>query len=87
MMRNLLICFLFLLVGFTSCSEPPPLRLTSRQKERVDSLYVDSVKVLNREMDSLCDVRFETELSQMIDSLIQLRLQEEALLRQKYQRK
>jgi hypothetical protein len=87
MIRNLLIYFLLLLVGLTSCSEPPPLRLTSRQRERVDSLYVDSVKVLNREMDSLCDVRFETELSEMVDSLIQLRLDEEALLRQKYQRK
>jgi hypothetical protein len=89
MTRTLTVCLLVLTGSglFVACEEPPPLRLTSRQRERVDSLYVDAVKGLNQEMDSLCSLRYETELPLMVDSLVQVRRSEEARLRKKYQRK
>lgn len=87
MMRSLLFLVLLMAITLSTCSDPPPLRLTSRQRDRLDSMYVDSVKVLNLEMDSICNGRFATELPLMVDSLIQLRLQEEALLREKYEKK
>jgi len=88
MTRILTVCLLVLIGSglFVACEEPPPLRLTSRQRERVDSLYVNAVKALNEEMDSICTLRYETELPQLVDSLVQVRRSEEARLRKKYQR-
>ncbi len=83
--KQLLLCSGSLLL--TACSEPLPLKLTNAQRARVDSLYTDLVPTLNQEMDSLCDLRFETELDVLVDSLLQERLQEEADLRKRYQAK
>jgi len=81
-----LLIALIMLIGLIACSEPPPLRLTSKQREVVDSMYVDSVKVLNETMEDLCSIRFTQELPGLIDSIIEVRLKEEARLREKYSR-
>lgn len=75
-----------MLLGLLACSEPPPLRLTAKQRELVDSMYIDSVKLLNEEMETLCSVRFVKELPALVDSIIEVRLAEEARLREKYSR-
>lgn len=84
--RDTLLILLLLAMGLAACSEPPPLRLTAKQREVVDSMYVDSVKLLNDEMDRLCSIRFVQELPLLVDSLIEVRLEEEARLRKKYSR-
>lgn len=85
-LRDTLLITCALLMGLTACSEPPPLRLTSKQREVVDSMYVDSVKVLNETMEELCSIRFARELPELVDSIVRVRLEEEARLREKYSR-
>lgn len=82
---TLLTCGLLwlLLVG---CTEPPPLRLTAKQREEVDSMYIDSVKGLAEEMDKQCSLRFVYELPRLVDSIVEVRRAEEARLREKYSR-
>lgn len=83
---NTLLIALLLLASLAACSESPPLRLTAKQREVVDSMYVDSVKVLNEVMEERCSARFARELPGLIDSIIEVRLEEEARLREKYSR-
>ncbi len=68
-------------------SERPPLILTMKQREIVDTLYMDLVEGLAAEMDSLCQVRMATELDAAVDSILEVRRREEAALRKKYQTK
>ncbi|MEO0340384.1 MAG: hypothetical protein AAF242_14385 [Bacteroidota bacterium] len=82
----LLICFA-LLSSFASCSDPIPLKLTSAQRQQVDTLYNAQVEGLLMEMDSLCDAAYENRLPQLIDSILQERRAQEEILRNKYQKK
>lgn len=66
------------------CSEPPPLKLTAAQRDQVDTLYLKQVAVLGKELDSLCTLQTPERVQQLVDSLLEIRRQEEELLRQRY---
>lgn len=61
--------------------EPVNYRLTSKERQRVDTLVAREVKVLRPYMDSLCEVNFAEAVARATDSIVQLRLEEEARLR------
>jgi len=80
-----------LLLGVTlammnACSDPPPLKLTARQRDQVDTLYKERVIPQNERLDSICAARFESEVKAAVDSIMKVRKAEENRLREKYQK-
>ncbi len=71
-------------MGATSCSEPPPLKLTLSQREMADTLYLEKIKTLGPQLDSLCAAKREERLARAVDSILNVRRSEEAELRAKY---
>lgn len=83
------ILFFFLLVfsfGVYSCGEKPPLRLTTAQRDQVDTLYLRAINQggLSAKMDSLCTATQEAMVQHLVDSMLQVRRDEEEALRKKY---
>ena len=78
---------IYLLVFINACGDPPPLKLTSAQRDQVDTLYNQQVVFLAEEMDSLCDLSFERDMQNVIDSIYKVRKKAEKALREKYQSK
>lgn len=74
------------LIQLSACQEVPPLKLTSRQWEQLDTLYGQEVKGLASELDSLCDQYYIANLDATVDSLLKIRRLQEQSLRQKYQK-
>lgn len=74
------------LIQLSACKEDAPLKLTSKQREQVDTLFSKQVNALSEEMDSLCDQLFATRLDATVDSLLKIRRLQEESLRQKYQK-
>jgi hypothetical protein len=67
-----------------SCTEPPPLKLTSTQRTEVDTLYLRIVNPLGKELDSTCEANRTKKIQVLIDSMKNDRLSEEGKLRLKY---
>lgn len=80
---TLLVLFL---IQLSACKEEAPLKLTSKQREQVDTLYSKEVGALSEELDSLCDQLFASRLEATVDSLLKIRRLQEESLRQKYQK-
>lgn len=57
------------------------LRLTSYERNRIDTLYARIAPDLRKETDSLCNATFAQLVQQAVDSIVQERLIEEELLR------
>lgn len=76
--------FSWIITQFTSCSEPPPLKLTSTQRTEVDTLYLRIVNPLGRQLDSICGANRAQKIQILIDSMRNIRLSEEEKLRLKY---
>ncbi len=68
----------FLIAG---CKESPPPAFTSRQREWMDTLYLERVSGLRERLDSTCDANYSQLLQHAVDSLIRVRKEEEAKLR------
>ena len=66
-----IICFLVPM----SCVEETE-RLTKAERKIVDSLVVKETKILRIAGDSICDLNFETSVSQVVDSILIERLEE-----------
>ena len=81
------ITVLILLAGSSGCGEKAPLKLTTRQWARVDTLFQEQIPLIRSEMDSLCALDFESNLQRAIDSLVELRMKEERELRERIPRK
>ena len=89
-MRNSLPVLMFLLITMLldlACTEEPPLKLTSAQREQLDTLYSEQVIGLALEMDSLCEVFYANSFQETVDSLLGARKAGEQALREKYQKK
>lgn len=67
----------------TACEEQPPPALTSSQREMIDTLYLRKVAVLRPQLDSACDANFAADLQKAVDSLMKIRREEEARLRER----
>lgn len=72
------------LFSFPSCTERPPDKLTSRQRTQVDTVFSKIVADLRAETDSLCDVMMETKLQATVDSILQVRREEEMRIRRRF---
>jgi len=73
--------------SWQSCTEPPPLKLTSAQRDQLDTLYQNEVTILASRLDSLCIEMEKSDLQVVVDSLLALRKSQEQNLRKKYQKK
>lgn len=80
--------FLLLSIGAFSCGEKPPLRLTTAQRDQVDTLFLRAVNKggLSAEMDSLCSGTQAAKVQQLVDSMLLVRRKEEEDLRKRYSR-
>lgn len=80
---------LLLLAGLTisvltgGCTEEPPPTLLGKDRELIDTLYLQEVQVLRPQLDSLCEAIFEEEVARSVDSMVAIRRQEEARLRER----
>jgi hypothetical protein len=70
------------------CGEKPPLRLTTAQRDQVDTLYLRSInqKGLSLQMDSICTANRPAKVQHLVDSMLQVRRAEEEELRKRYGR-
>jgi hypothetical protein len=57
------------------------LRLTSFERNRIDTLYAGQATALRAEVDSLCELRYARMVQEAVDSIVQERLAEEERLR------
>lgn len=76
--------FVWIFILIHSCTEPPPLKLTSTQRTEVDTLYLRIVNPLGRQLDSTCEANRTKKIQSLIDSMRNVRLSEEEKLRLKY---
>ena len=78
-----------LFAGLLASCEPPeeaPIRLTSRERVRIDTLANQQIDSLRPVMDSLCDLAYPEMLARAVDSLVEVRKREEEKLRARIQR-
>jgi len=70
-------CLLFALVALSqmSCLEEPPM-LNNQDKKLIDSLYNVERKAMTLELDSICDVEFDSRVQSAVDSIMEKRLEE-----------
>ena len=69
------------ILSLGACREEIPLKLTSRQAELADTLFVRQATKIRPILDSACDASFDARVQQAVDSMLVIRLQEEAELR------
>ncbi len=69
----LLFFSLFLIIPIACTVEAPELPLTKEERKVIDSIYIAEKKVLRRELDSLCDLRFNGFVERAVDSIIKER--------------
>ncbi len=76
---------LFLVAIFFSCENDQgvTVRLTSRERTKIDTLYAESNKVLRPQWDSICEARHDSILNFAVDSIVSARLIEEIKLRER----
>jgi hypothetical protein len=65
-----------ILFSLGACTEDPPPRLDANDRKLIDSLYRLEVKVLDDQLDSLCDARFDSLVQLAVDSMYTERLAE-----------
>jgi len=76
-MTKLPTLFLVLLtIALLPACEEEPLKLSRAHRKIVDSLVQERKIGLRAELDSLCDIRFQDELDQKVDSIYQERREE-----------
>ncbi|MCO6486882.1 MAG: hypothetical protein J5I98_00625 [Phaeodactylibacter sp.] len=78
-----------LLAALLAGCEPPeeaPIRLTSRERIRIDTLANQQIDSLRPIMDSICDAAYQEMLDRAVDSLVDVRKREEEKLRARIQR-
>lgn len=79
--RAILIAPVLLLFYCKPEKEDVKLRLTHAETKLIDSIYTSRIDSLKPIWDSLCITRHDQMLEQALDSIIDQRLAEEAMLR------
>jgi hypothetical protein len=72
---------ILLLLSFASCREKIPLKLTSRQADLADTLFLREAKDIRQRMDSICQAHFDERVQRVVDSMLVVRRKEEEALR------
>ncbi|NRA48347.1 MAG: hypothetical protein HRU12_04380 [Phaeodactylibacter sp.] len=88
-MRNAsLFSLLFWALLWSACeSQETGIRLTSSERIRIDSLAKKQIDSLVPVLDSLCTINQASMVQSALDSIIELRQQEEETLRARIKRK
>lgn len=68
---------------YAGCTDDTPTRLSSAQLQVLDSLVTVQMPLVRQEEDSICKADFDKKLRRMVDSLLVIRREEEARLRQR----
>lgn len=76
-----LVIFGSLCLLFACSEEESQYRLTSRERVRVDTLYSKEVKLIRGQLDSICEMNHDSLLKLAVDSILKVRIIEEAKLR------
>jgi hypothetical protein len=80
--RYLLLVAVLLIFGACEQEEKLPT-LTASQREQIDTLYLQRVNVLRPQLDSACMANFAASVQQAADSLVKVRREEAARLRER----
>lgn len=70
-----------LILQLTACGEEIPLKLTSRQADLADTIFLRKAKEIRPRMDSICEADFDERVQRAVDSMLVVRRREEAELR------
>ncbi|MCB0631433.1 MAG: hypothetical protein KDD15_16920 [Lewinella sp.] len=83
MSNRLLPLLLLVLFLAPACKKQENVRikLTSRERELIDTIYTERIKVLRPKWDSMCTASHDSLLQIALDSIIRVRRVEEARLR------
>ncbi|HRF37993.1 MAG TPA: hypothetical protein PK198_04320 [Saprospiraceae bacterium] len=68
---------------YGGCTDDAPTRLSSDQLQLLDSLVTVQMPLVRQEEDSICKADFDKKLRRMVDSMLVIRREEEARLRQR----
>lgn len=74
-------CLLFCLLPACNRPENIKIKLTSRERALIDTMYMEKIKALRPYWDSLCAVAHDSLLQIAVDSIIKVRRIEEEQLR------
>lgn len=77
------LCLLAILLLAPACKKQENIRikLTSRERELIDTLYTERIKILRPQWDSMCAAAHDSLLEIALDSIIRVRREEEIRLR------
>lgn len=81
--RIIFFCLLAVFIWTPACKKQENIRikLTSRERELIDTLYTERIKILRPQWDSMCTASHDSLLQIALDSIIRVRREEEARLR------
>ena len=68
--------FLMMLPFFIFSCGKDEIKMTPKIKTHIDTTYRNEVRVLATELDSICDMRFDSLVSVAKDSILKIRLKE-----------
>ena len=71
------------LINLAACREKIPLKLTARQTDIADTLFLRRAKVVRPMLDSVCEANFDARVKRAVDSMLVLRRIEEEQLRER----
>ncbi|MCO6477525.1 MAG: hypothetical protein J5I94_12920 [Phaeodactylibacter sp.] len=85
--KSILAAFFFIALLAAGCERPEeaPIRLTSRERIRIDTLANQRIDSIRGMMDSLCEAQYPEILQRSVDSLVEVRKREEEKLRARIQ--
>ena len=78
---SIAILALYFLISFAACREKIPLKLTSRQADLADTIFLREARDLRLRMDSVCELYFDERVQKAVDSMLVIRRKEEEQLR------
>ena len=65
-----------LLTLSTACTKDAADKLNPAERQAVDTLYTNELKVLRPLLDSICEVRQDSIILRVADSLVRVRMEE-----------
>ncbi len=81
-MKFLIPAAFLLLIGVTSCTERD-VRLSVNDRQAVDTIYLHKLDSLRPIWDTLCSANRDRMIQEAVDSLVRIRREEEARLRER----
>lgn len=78
---------MLLMLTMSACKEQKTnYNLTSGERAQIDTLYLNEINAVRPKLDSLCEAQFEQMVQHALDSILLVRRQEEAKMRERIPR-